>query len=199
VSERNATQDLCGANDAAAESGQGRAARVIAEPPRTTKRRAAKVAASTKADPGPGEDRGAESAAAEVVGKSSGRTTATAKDSENTGAVPSDDVKSVEELARAIRRDPEKRKKRLKLAEAVREYGLDEAKVAELLHALAAKLSQNKEIGAVGVANAKLLLDVLKEITHVLEPQRAVGNSDSSDAPQFVRLIHNVPRPVRTE
>jgi hypothetical protein len=108
-------------------------------------------------------------------------------------------VKSVAELAILIHRDPDSRKKRLKLAEALREYGLDEAKVAELLHALAAKLSQNEGIGAVGVANAKMLLDVLKEITHVLEPQRGAGNADFGDAPLFVRLIHNVPRPVRTE
>jgi len=64
---------------------------------------------------------------------------------------------------------------------------------------IAEKLSRNKETGAVGVAAAKLLFDVLKELADWLEPEKAVGNVDPNEAPQFVRLIHNVPRPVRAE
>jgi hypothetical protein len=64
---------------------------------------------------------------------------------------------------------------------------------------LVEKLSRNKEVGAVGVAAAKLLLELLKEIAHVFEPQKTVGGGASSELPPFVRLIHNVPRPVRTE
>ena len=108
-------------------------------------------------------------------------------------------VLSVTELALMICGDPENRKKRLRLAEALREYGLDERRAAAVYAGTVEKLSRNKEGGAVGVAAAKLLLDVLKEVTHSLEPQKIAGGNDSSDVPQFVRLIHNVPRPVRTE
>jgi hypothetical protein len=94
---------------------------------------------------------------------------------------------------------PESRKKRLKVAEALRERGLNESKLAAMYSGVAEKLSRNKEAGAVGVAAAKLLFDVLKELADWLEPQKTAGDSDASEAPQFVRLIHNVPRPVRTE
>jgi hypothetical protein len=109
------------------------------------------------------------------------------------------DVSSVAELAVTICADPDNRKKRLKLAEALRERGLDEGKTAAMYVGLAEKLSRNKDEGAVGVAAAKLLFDVLKELGHRLEPQKTTGDSDTGAAPQFVRLIHNVPRPVRTE
>jgi len=108
-------------------------------------------------------------------------------------------VLSVTELTLMICVDPENRQKRLRLAEALREHGLDERRVAAVYAGTVEKLSRNKEEGAVGVAAAKLLLDVLKEVTHSLEPQKTAGGNDSSDVPQFVRLIHNVPRPVRTE
>jgi hypothetical protein len=198
MSEVHFTQQTCGVEDGAVEQ-VGRAPRLLAEQGRTKTRAGAKVSAGTKTDPGLSKDRVPESAAAEAASKTSGSTSTAAKASVDGGAPPPDDVKSVAELAILIHRDPENRKKRLKLAEALREYGLDEAKVAALLHGLGAKLSQNTEIGAVGLANAKLLLDVLKKSMHVLEPQKAAGNSDSTDASQFIRLIHNVPRPVRTE
>ena len=106
---------------------------------------------------------------------------------------------SVGELEPVNSRDPDTRKKRLTLAEALREHGLDETRVAAVYVGLVEKQSRDKEKGAVGVAVGKLLLEVLKEITHVLELRKNAGNSDSSDLPPFVRLIHNVPRPVRTE
>jgi hypothetical protein len=110
-----------------------------------------------------------------------------------------EDVRSVAELAVDICEAPESRKKRLKVAEALRERGLNESKLAAMYSGVAEKLSRNKEAGAVGVAAAKLLFDVLKELADWLEPQKTAGDSDASEAPQFVRLIHNVPRPVRTE
>ncbi|MGB8802081.1 MAG: hypothetical protein WCC97_15455 [Candidatus Acidiferrales bacterium] len=110
-----------------------------------------------------------------------------------------DEEKSVAELVVVICEDPENRKKRQKLVEALRERGLNESKLAAMYSGLAEKLSRNKEHGAVGVAAAKLLFDVLKELADCLEPQKTAGNSDAGEAPQFVRLIHNVPRPVRTE
>ena len=108
-------------------------------------------------------------------------------------------VRSVAELTVIICEDPDVRKKRLKLAEALRERGLNESMLAAMYSGVAAKLSRDKEEGAVGVAAAKLLFDVLKELAHWLEPQKTAGDSDVGEAPQFVRLIHNVPRPVRTE
>jgi hypothetical protein len=202
MSEVHFAPNACGMEPRAAESGEGETRRLITKQARTKTRGVAKASATpkaaAKAAAESGKEGAQESKAAEAIGKTSGRA-ATAADSEGRVPVPSDDVKSVEELAVLIRRDPENRKKRLKLAEALREQGSDELKVAEVLHALTAKLTQNKEPGAAGVASAKLLLDVLKEITHVLEPQKAVGSSDSGDAPQFIRLVHNVPRPVRTE
>jgi hypothetical protein len=198
MSEVHFTQKTCGAENGAAERELGGAPQVIAEQTRRETRARAKVSAVTKTGHGLSKERAQQSRADRVGSTSSGRGE-TAKASAVGGTRPADDVKSVAELAIVLRRDPDSRKKRLKLAEAFRECGLDEAKVAALLHALGAKLSQNTEIGAVGLANAKLLLDVLKESMHVLEPQKAAGISDSTDASQFIRLIHNVPRPVRTE
>jgi hypothetical protein len=108
-------------------------------------------------------------------------------------------VISVAELAVIICEDPDNRKKRLKLAEALRERGLNESTLAAMYSGVAEKLCRNKEPGAVGVAAAKLLFEVLKELAHWLEPQQTAGDSDAGGVPQFVRLIHNVPRPVRTE
>jgi hypothetical protein len=110
-----------------------------------------------------------------------------------------EDVRSVAELAVDICEAPESRKKRLKVAEALRERGLNESKLAAMYSGVAEKLSRNKEAGAVGVAAAKLLFDVLKELADWLELQKTAADSDASEAPQSVRLIHNVPRPVRTE
>ena len=75
-------------------------------------------------------------------------------------------VMSVAELAVMICEDPDNRKKRLKRAEALRERGLNESKLAAMYSGVAEKLSRNKEQGAVGVAAAKLLCDVLKELAH---------------------------------
>jgi hypothetical protein len=122
-----------------------------------------------------------------------------AKPSGRRGGIGHQDVESVAELIALICDVPDNRKKRLKLAEALRERGLDESKVAAMYSGIAAKLSRSKETGAVGVAAAKLLFDVLKELAERLEPEKSAGSGDGNEAPQFVRLIHNVPRPVRTE
>jgi hypothetical protein len=198
MSAMDFTRKSCGAENGAALRGHGGKTRVVAEQPRTKTRGAAKVPAVTKAEPGPGKNRVQPGAEAGTVDKSSGRT-ATAKAPADCSAAPVDDVKSVAELAAVILRDPDGRKKRLKVAESMRESGLDESKLAAMYGGLVEKLSRKKGDGAVGVAAAKLLLEVLKEAAHWLEPQKTAGINDSSDAPQFIRLIHNVPRPVRTE
>ena len=91
-----------------------------------------------------------------------------------------------------LRGAEDNRKKRLKLAEALRERGLNESKLAAMYSGVAEKLSRNKEAGAVGVAAAKLLFDVLKELADWLGPQKTASDSDASEAPRFAR-------PIRTE
>jgi hypothetical protein len=198
MSEMHFTQEACGAENGPSERGPAGVPRTIAEQTRAKKRGVAKASTTTKADAAPSKDRLQQSAAPEVIRRSSGHHK-TAQPSEADGTGSAEVVVSVAELAMVISRDPENRKKRLKLAEALRECGFDERKVAEFLYALAEKLSRNNEAGAGGLAAGKLLLEVLKEVTHSHEPQKTTGNSDSSDLPPIVRLIHNVPRPVRTE
>jgi hypothetical protein len=108
-------------------------------------------------------------------------------------------VPSVADLMNMICRDPTRRKKRLKFAEALRECGLDESRIAEFLQGLAEKLSRNRDEGAVGVSAAKLLLDVLKELAHSLEPQKTAGGGDWGEIPPLIRMVHNVPRPVHSD
>lgn len=194
MSDIHATRNASGAGQSPAESGQGRASRVKTEPSHKRVRDAA--GAGTKAAQSKARVQ-QRSATGGSVRKPAGSAAAAKVACADTQT--SDLLKSVTELAPMIFRDPENRKKRVKLAEALREHGLDESKVAAVFAGAVEKLSRNKEAGAVGVAAVKLLLDVLKEATHWLEPQRTAGNSDPSDAPPFIRLIHNVPRPVRTE
>jgi hypothetical protein len=198
MSDIHATRKACGAEQSTAECGRGRASRVNTEPLRKRARDTAVALEGANPEAAPSKARVQQrSAADESVRKSAG--SATAAMAAGSDSVTSDLVQSVAELAPTIFQDPENRKKRVKLAEALREHGLDESKVAAVYAGAVEKLSRNKEPGAVGVGAVKLLLDVLKEVTHSLEPQRTAGNGDSSDPPPFIRLIHNVPRPVRTE
>jgi hypothetical protein len=51
--------------------------------------------------------------------------------------------------------------------------------------------------GAAGVdGTQKMLVDVLKECSRILEPPKSPGGG-ASDVPAVVNLYHNVPRPVR--
>jgi hypothetical protein len=144
------------------------------------------------------KDPAGQKATTEADSKSSG-TGSTVKPSEDEPPNSVSAVVSVAELTGVICRHSENRKKRLKLAEALRECGFDESKAAELLFGLAIKLSCDKEGGAGGLAAGKLLLEVVKEVRSLLEPHKTLGNSDVMDAPTFARLRHNVPRPVRPE
>jgi hypothetical protein len=198
MSEFRASQKACGEEKSPAESGQGRASRVNTELLRKKTRDMASARVAAPPEPALSKRRVKQGATERSVRKSAGRS-ATAETSAGSDTEVAQLVKSVAELAAMIFRAPENRKKRLKLGEALREHGLDESKVAGVYAGAVEKLSRNEENGAVGVAVAKLLLDVLKEVTHSLEPQKTAGNGDSNDPPPFIRLIHNVPRPVRTE
>jgi hypothetical protein len=171
---------------------------VIEEPLRKNARGAARTTGSAKSALPPNEGRAEQSVAERSVRKSAGRVAA-AKPSANGDGYAADVVMSVSELELTISRDAENRKRRLTQAEALREHGLHEIKVAAVYAGLVKKLSRDKNDGAVGVAAAKLSFDILKEVTHWHEPQKTVISGDSSELPPFVRLIHNVPRPVRTE
>lgn len=81
----------------------------------------------------------------------------------------------------------------------MRECGLDEPKIAETHFALLHKLSLNTYSGAAGIAAAKLLLDLVKDIVHSLEPQKVPLNGETGDAAPLVRFIHDVPGPVRPD
>jgi hypothetical protein len=180
------------------ERGQWEGAAVIAEPSGKQARGGAEVTVCTKS----AEPANKDAAQGNAAGRTSRRVAANRKpveSSEGRDRKGADDVKSVAEFAVVICEDPDSRKKRLKLAEALRERGLNESKLAAMFSGVAEKLSHSEETGAVGVAAAKLLFDVLKELAEWLEPEKAAGKSAASEAPPFVRLIHNVPRPVRTE
>jgi hypothetical protein len=196
MNEVRALQISCSAEKSLAECERNGAVLLTASEPGKKAREVAKAGAKSA---GPANEDGERLSAA---GKSSGRGHGKPKPAGASGSCSGngrEDVQSVAELIAIICNEPDNRKKRLKLAEALRERGLDESKLAATYSGLAEKLSRNKEAGAVGVAAAKLLFDVLKELADRLEPEKSVGHSDANEAPQCVRLIHNVPRPVRTE
>jgi len=83
-------------------------------------------------------------------------------------------------------------RKRVRLAEALRLEGLDERKLAENYVVVIEKLRENVDAKSAD----KLLVDVLKECSRILEPPRATG-AGAGDMPAVVNLYHNVPRPVR--
>jgi hypothetical protein len=82
--------------------------------------------------------------------------------------------------------------KRVRLAEALRSSGLDELTVAQNYVVVVEKL-RDEPGGTDGTR--KMLVDVLKECSRILEPPKSVGGA--SDVPAVVNLYHNVPRPVR--
>ncbi len=81
--------------------------------------------------------------------------------------------------------------KPVKLAEALREQGIDERKIAEGYASLHDKLGQSDDKG-----DLKLLVDVLEKNTRTLDPPRSPDRG-GSDGPVTVILKHCVPRPQR--
>ena len=81
----------------------------------------------------------------------------------------------------------------MRLAEALRLEGLDERKLAKNYVMVIEKLGEGNGDAKSG---DKLLVDVLKECSRILEPPRATG-AGAGDMPAVVNLYHNVPRPVR--
>ena len=111
-------------------------------------------------------------------------------DSEATAKKPAQPAKPAD--ARKARPLRPGLRKRVRLAEALRLEGLDERKLAENYVVVIEKLRENGDAKSVD----KLLVDVLKECSRILEPPRAPG-AGVGDMPAVVNLYHNVPRPVR--
>jgi hypothetical protein len=85
--------------------------------------------------------------------------------------------------------------KRMELSDAMRAHGIDEDAIAGKYVRVMARLTKGNSQHC-----EKLMIDVLKEVTRVLDPQRE-SDPRRDDAGRFlaVQLIHNVPRPVRGE
>ena len=88
---------------------------------------------------------------------------------------------------------PRRRRKRVRIGDALRREGLDERTVAETYAREVEKLKNKK--GEDGIE--KLLFDILKECTRHLESSRPTERSGASDTPVTVQLVHVVPRPER--
>lgn len=99
--------------------------------------------------------------------------------------------------SRAAKSRP-RRRKRVRIGEALRKIGYDEYTIAQnyadTTERLKAKSGKNGNI-------EKLLIDVLKECSRLIEPLRPADTAtDRSNAPGatiHVHLVHNVPRPAR--
>jgi hypothetical protein len=75
----------------------------------------------------------------------------------------------------------------------MRKVGLDEYMVAETYAGVVQTLRSRSE----GEGIEKLLVDVLKECTRVLEPPAKASDRSGGETLVQVQLVHNVPRPER--
>lgn len=87
-----------------------------------------------------------------------------------------------------------RRRRRIRLGEAFRKVGLDEQTVAENYVGVVETLRE--KTGPKTETAQKLLVDVLKECSRILEPPRGAG-AGSIETPTIVELHHEVSRPVR--
>ena len=91
-----------------------------------------------------------------------------------------------------IEATPVPRRYRMRLAEALRKQGIDEHKLAEIYADVMGKLKDKSEDRGV----EKLLLDVLKECSRILEEESRPAKSEARIA-SIPIVVHNVPRPER--
>lgn len=94
--------------------------------------------------------------------------------------------------AKPIEAVPVQRRCRIRLAEALRKQGIDEHKLAEIYADVMDKLKDKSEDRGV----EKLLLDVLKECSRILEEESHPTKSEARIA-SIPIVVHNVPRPER--
>lgn len=96
-------------------------------------------------------------------------------------------------------RNPEMRRRRVSLAEAAREIGLDEATVAETLWEILMRRRKTSSDKPAEIAADKFLLDVVKESVRILDGTRTAASETAEELPTIFRLTHHIPRPVRGE
>jgi hypothetical protein len=84
-----------------------------------------------------------------------------------------------------------KTRPRFMLADAMREIGLDELKVARTMNRLINGLAKSPK-------KDKLLLDAVKESIRVLDPAKTTLRTGTPDGPVAVILEHDVPLPDRS-
>ena len=82
--------------------------------------------------------------------------------------------------------------KKVGLAEALREEGIDERAIAQGFASLHRKLSGSEDKG-----DLKLFFDVLKENNRTLEAARTADRSGAGDGRVTIILKHNMARPAR--
>jgi hypothetical protein len=82
--------------------------------------------------------------------------------------------------------------KKVGLAEALREAGIDERKIARGYANTHNKLGDSTDKGDI-----KLFVDVLKENSRTLEATRDPDRRGAGDGPVTIVMRHNVPRPAR--
>jgi hypothetical protein len=82
--------------------------------------------------------------------------------------------------------------KRVGLAEALREEGIDERKIARGYANTHNRLCDSTDKGDI-----KLFVDVLKENSRTLESTRAPDRRGAGDGPVTIVMRHSVPRPAR--
>jgi len=116
------------------------------------------------------------------------------KDSAKREASPT--VQQGELFEAVILSKPRQREKTTRVAEAMREGGLDEGALARAYSKLLKKLLESAE----GNANDKLTLDVLKEVGRYLEPAGSANSAPNfeNDGTSVVQFVHDIPRPSRS-
>jgi hypothetical protein len=117
----------------------------------------------------------------------------TASDTSKRAASPT--VKQGELFETAILSESRQREKTTRLAEALREGGLDEGAVARAYTKLLQKLLESAEANG----NDKLTLDVLKELGRTLEPVGSANTGAETEGSMVLQLVHDIPRPSRLD
>ena len=92
----------------------------------------------------------------------------------------------------AVPAQPAPQRHRMRLADALRKQGIDEQTLAATYADVVEKLLCESMHGRV----EKLLVDVLKECSRLLEKESAPAKSDSRSGSTTI-VVHNVPRPQR--
>jgi hypothetical protein len=89
--------------------------------------------------------------------------------------------------------DTGEREKKVSLAEALREVGMDERACARLMAKMVEDLLERRKPDG----SEKLRADLVWEIVRLLEPSGSGGDDAESGIPVQMAFVHTVPRPSR--